>query len=45
MELNGQFDEAVDNYGEIVRGFSVTYPAEVWFIIYNADIRMRSERM
>ena len=36
--------EVLDNYGEMLRGFSTLYGAEAWFLIYNADVRMRSEQ-
>ena len=35
--------EILDNYGELIRSFVTTYGARAWFIVYNADIRMRSE--
>ena len=35
--------EPLDNYGEKIREFHGTYGAECWFIIYDADIKMRSE--
>jgi len=35
--------EILDNYGELVRGFHITYGPEAWFIIYMADVRMRNE--
>ena len=35
--------ELLDNYGEMVRSFHLLYGADAWFIIYTADIRMRSE--
>ena len=35
--------ELLDNYGELIRSFHLQYGAEAWFIIYTADIRMRSE--
>jgi len=35
--------ELLDNYGEMVRGFHNMYGSAAWFIIYNADVRMRSE--
>ena len=35
--------EVLDNYGEMVRGFHATYGSPCWFIIYTADVRMRSE--
>jgi uncharacterized membrane protein YgcG len=34
--------EVADNYGEKIRDLSRDYP---WFILYQADVRMRSERM
>ena len=36
--------EVLDNYGEMVRGFHATYGGQCWFIIYTADVRMRSEQ-
>ena len=36
--------ETVDNYGELIRGFSKQYGDECWSIVYTADVRMRSER-
>ena len=36
--------EILDNYGEMVRGFHSTYGSTCWFIIYTADVRMRSEQ-
>ena len=35
--------ELLDNYGEMVRGFHTTYGTQAWFLIYTADVRMRSE--
>ena len=35
--------EAIDNYGELIRGFSSIYGAGAWFI-YAADVRMRVEQ-
>ena len=35
--------EVLDNYGELIREYSQTYGPESWFIIYTADIRLRSE--
>jgi len=35
--------EILDNYGEMLRGFHGTYGPRAWFIIYMADVRMRSE--
>ena len=35
--------EVLDNYGEMVRAFNAMYGNECWFIIYNAEVRMRSE--
>jgi len=35
--------EILDNYGEMVRGFHAMYGPQAWFIIYTADVRMRSE--
>ena len=36
--------EILDNYGEMLRGFHALYGPSAWFIIYTADIRMRSEQ-
>eukprot|EP00973_Karenia_brevis_P094717 12423803-Karenia_brevis.AAC.1 len=36
--------EILDNYGEMVRGFNSLYGQAAWFIIYTADVRMRSEQ-
>jgi hypothetical protein len=36
--------ELLDNYGEMLRGFSTLYGAQAWFIVYSADVRMRSEQ-
>ena len=35
--------ELLDNYGELVRSFHLMYGPSAWFIIYTADVRMRSE--
>jgi len=35
--------EILGNYGEMVRGFHAMYGPQAWFIIYTADVRMRSE--
>jgi hypothetical protein len=35
--------ELLDNYGEMVRGFHALYGPSAWFLIYTADVRMRSE--
>ena len=42
--LEAATTEALENYGEKVREFNVTYGERCWFIIYQADVRMRSER-
>jgi hypothetical protein len=36
--------ERLEHYGEHLRSFLNTYGAECWFIIYQADVRMRSEQ-
>jgi hypothetical protein len=36
--------ELLDNYGEMLRGFHQLYGPDTWFIIYTADVRMRSEQ-
>jgi hypothetical protein len=36
--------ERLDHYGEHIRSFLATYGTECWFIIYQADVRMRSEQ-
>ena len=36
--------ELLDNYAEMVRDFHTRYSAEVWFVLYTAEVRMRSER-
>jgi hypothetical protein len=35
--------ELLDNYGEMLRGFHSLYGPSAWFLIYTADVRMRSE--
>jgi hypothetical protein len=35
--------ELLDNYGEMLRGFHSLYGSSAWFLIYTADVRMRSE--
>ena len=35
--------EHLDNYGEHVRALNLRYRQEAWFIVYTADVRMRSE--
>ena len=37
--------EVIDNYGEMVRSFHNTYGPSSWFLIYTADVRMRSEHL
>ena len=37
--------ETIDNYGEMVRGFSTEYGPRAWFIVYDADVKMRAEQM
>ena len=34
----------LDDYAEMVRDFHSCYSAEVWFVLYTAEVRMRSER-
>jgi hypothetical protein len=36
--------ELLDNYGEMLRGFHTLYGPSAWFLIYTADVRMRSEQ-
>ena len=36
--------ETIDSYGELVRTFTQTYGDNAWFIVYNADVRMRAEQ-
>ena len=35
--------EPLDLYGEHIRTFTETYGPQVWFLVYQADVRMRSE--
>ena len=35
--------EMLDNYGELIRSFVSLYGEQAWFLIYQADVRMRSE--
>jgi hypothetical protein len=35
--------EVLDNYAELIRKFSKAYNEQVWFILYQADVRMRQE--
>eukprot|EP00969_Alexandrium_andersonii_P244830 10818197-Alexandrium_andersonii.AAC.1 len=35
--------EPLDLYGEHIRGLHEAYGNEAWFLIYQADVRMRSE--
>ena len=35
--------EVLDKYGELIRSFVSTYTPECWFLVYLADVRMRSE--
>ena len=35
--------EMLDNYGELIRSFVKLYKEQCWFLIYQADVRMRSE--
>ena len=37
--------EPLDLYGERMRDMATTYGQQCWFIIYNADVRMRHEEM
>ena len=36
--------EHLDNYGEYIRGLHTNYGSECWFLLYTADVRMRSEQ-
>ena len=36
--------EIVDNYAEFIRDLHILYGPECWFVIYQADVRMRSEQ-
>ena len=36
--------ETIDNYGELLRSFANTYGETAWFVVYTADVRMRSEQ-
>jgi hypothetical protein len=36
--------EVLDNYAELIRKFSKAYNEETWFILYQADVRMRQEQ-
>ena len=42
--LDAVAPENLDNYGELIRGYNTQYGQAVWFIVYMADVRMRSER-
>ena len=42
--LNVVSTETLDNYGELIRGFTTQYGDGIWFIVYTADVRMRAER-
>ena len=42
--LDAVATETLDNYGELIRGFVTQYGDSVWFLVYNADVRMRAER-
>eukprot|EP00969_Alexandrium_andersonii_P179539 7936688-Alexandrium_andersonii.AAC.1 len=35
--------EPLDLYGQHIRSLHETYGSEVWFLIYQADVHMRSE--
>ena len=37
--------ETLDNYGELIKDLHDTYGSRCWFIVYQADVRMRSEHM
>ena len=37
------YTEVLDNYGELIREMATTYGPDAWFIVYQADVRMRSE--
>ncbi len=41
--LGGFKPERLDLYGEHLRSFLTTYGPDCWFLIYQADVRMRSE--
>ena len=42
--LEAATTEVLENYGERIREFVTRYGEKCWFIIYQADSRMRSER-
>jgi hypothetical protein len=42
--LNAVDPEHLDNYGEYIRALVNRYGGDCWFIIYLADVRMRSEQ-
>ena len=35
--------EPLDHYGERIRAHTETYGPQVWFLSYQADVRLRSE--
>eukprot|EP00969_Alexandrium_andersonii_P289954 12816434-Alexandrium_andersonii.AAC.1 len=35
--------EPLDLYGEHIRSLVETYGADAWYLVYQADVRMRSE--
>ncbi len=41
--LGGFKPERLDLYGEHLRSFITKYGPECWFLVYQADIRMRGE--
>ena len=41
--LDTAHPEILDNYGEMVRSFHTLYGPAAWFLVYQADVRMRSE--
>ena len=36
--------EVLDNYAELIRKYSKAYTEQTWFILYQADVRMRQEQ-
>ena len=43
--LQASKPEPLDLYGELMRTMSQTYGPSCWFLIYQADVRMRSEEL
>ena len=41
--LDSAATEPLDNYGELLRSFDEMYGSTCWFILYDADVKMRSE--